>query len=166
MEGNFDAKHRSGESGREGFLLPILYYLLRTYSQCLRICFFQMEDVSKEYSLEMILNHEPTEAGRKNRELGIDGQCFRFSLNLSLLACLCGLGFRSECLHIFVSFNRRASGIILFKHIRVFRCSCPYWVNGGGHRTNSPFLRNIGGVLFPHPLLTKTDAVSLIISGK
>lgn len=32
-----------------------------------------MEDVSKEYSLEMILNHEPTEAGRKNRELGIDG---------------------------------------------------------------------------------------------
>ena len=50
---------------------------LRTYSQCLRICFFQMEDVSKEYSSEMILNHEPTEAGRKNRELGIDGQCFR-----------------------------------------------------------------------------------------
>lgn len=37
-----------------------------------------MEDVSKEYSLEMILNHEPTEAGRKNRELGIDGQCFGF----------------------------------------------------------------------------------------
>ena len=33
-----------------------------------------MQDVSKEYCLEMILTHEPTESGKKKRELGIDGQ--------------------------------------------------------------------------------------------
>ena len=71
---NFYAKNRKKWRICEGFSRAPL----RTYSQSLRICFFQMEDVSKEYSLEMILNHEPTEAGRKNRELGIDGQCFGF----------------------------------------------------------------------------------------
>lgn len=72
--GNFYAKNGKKWRIRKGFSRAPL----RTYSQILRICFFQMEDVSKEYSLEMILNHEPTEAGRKNRELGIDGQCFGF----------------------------------------------------------------------------------------
>ena len=80
--GNFYAKNRKKWRIREGFSRASL----RTYSQSLRMCFFQMEDVSKEYSLEMILNHEPTEAGRKNRELGIDGQCFRFFFAKSLLA--------------------------------------------------------------------------------
>ena len=33
-----------------------------------------MHGVSREYCLEMILSHEPTETGKKRRELGIDGQ--------------------------------------------------------------------------------------------
>ena len=106
--GNFYVKNRKKWRIREGFSRAPL----RTYSQSLRICFFQMEDVSKEYSLEMILNHEPTEAGRKNRELGIDGQCSGFFAKSLLASRLCGLGLKSECLHIFVSFNRQASGII------------------------------------------------------
>lgn len=34
-----------------------------------------MHGVSKEYCVEMILSHEPTETGKKKHELGIDGQC-------------------------------------------------------------------------------------------
>ena len=41
----------------------------------MRLTVFQMHGVSKEYCLEMILSHEPTESGKKRHELGIDGQC-------------------------------------------------------------------------------------------
>ena len=33
-----------------------------------------MQNATKEYCLDMILTHEPTETGKRKHELGIDGQ--------------------------------------------------------------------------------------------
>ena len=44
-----------------------------------------MHDVSKEYCLDMILSHEPTETGQKRHELGIDGQCISILYMIQIL---------------------------------------------------------------------------------
>ena len=41
-----------------------------------------MPDASNEYCLEMILSHEPTETGKKMREMGIDGQCTLYTIKI------------------------------------------------------------------------------------
>lgn len=105
-----------------------------------------MEDVSKEYSLEMILNHEPTEAGRKNRELGIDGQCFGFFCQIFARwsACAAWDWKASACIYSFQLIDRRVVSSLVNMHVRVQVDS--FCLN--------PFSPN------------QNDAVSLIISGK
>ena len=50
-----------------------------------------MQDASKEYCLDLILTYEPTESGKKKRELGIDGQCVSsiyLKLNVLIVSAL------------------------------------------------------------------------------
>ena len=50
-------------------------------------CYFQMHNASRDYCVEMIQSHEPTETGKKRHEFGIDGQYISILYMIRILYC-------------------------------------------------------------------------------